>query len=87
MNLEKYFPKEEIELASKLITAFHEDYFLESKITDKKAIILVTYMLANKNKKNSILIKEAREFFVKFGRKEKSFLNRLSEIKKSKKGL
>ena len=85
MKLDEYFPREELESVSKVITNFHEDCFLNKKLSDKSAIVLVVYMLANKNKKNSVLVSDAKKLFVTLGRKEKSFLNRLSELKKSRK--
>lgn len=85
MKLEEFFPKDEIELAKKIITFFHNDCFLNKRIEDKEAIILITYMLANKKKANNVTIKDAKELFIKFSRKEKSFSNRLNEMKKSRK--
>ncbi len=70
MNLNDYFPKEEVEDAKYIIHEFHDKLLLDNKISDKTALLLSLYMSSNKNKQSEIPYDEVRKLFVAMGRKE-----------------
>lgn len=82
MNLNDYFPKEEVEDVKYLIHEFHDKLLLDDKPSDKTALLLSLYMCSNKNKQSEITYDEVRKLFVMIGRKEDNFAVNLFNAKK-----
>ena len=71
--LSEYFPKEEIGLARRLFNPFYGTLFLDKQIDNADAVLLSIYMACN-YKKNSIIDRDdAREVYLKFGRRKDYF--------------
>lgn len=82
MNLNDYFPKDEVEDAKYIIHEFHDKLLLDDKPSDKTALLLSLYMCSNKNKQSEITYDEVRKLFVTLGRKEENFAVNLFNAKK-----
>ena len=82
MNLNDYFPKEEVEDAKYAIHEFHDKLLLDDKPSDKNALLLSLYMCSNRNKQSEITYDEVRKLFVTLGRKEDNFAVNLFNAKK-----
>lgn len=73
MNLEEFFPSEEVEKAKRIFAKFYDKLFLNSKIKEPDTLLLCIYMLCNKNKTSKCKYNETKELFVSLGRKEENF--------------
>ncbi|MGA3191145.1 MAG: hypothetical protein ABSD73_01370 [Candidatus Bathyarchaeia archaeon] len=82
MNLNDYFPKDEVEDAKYIIHEFHDKLLLDDKPSDKTALLLSLYMCSNKNKQSEITYGEVRKLFVTLGRKEDNFAVNLFNAKR-----
>lgn len=82
MNLNDYFPKEEVENAKYVIHEFYDKLLLDDKPSDKTALILSLYMCSNRNKQSEITYDEVRNLFVTLGRKADNFRANLYNAKK-----
>jgi hypothetical protein len=81
VNLNDYFPKEEVEDAKYIIHEFQDKLLLDDKPSDKTALLLSLYMCSNKNKKSGIKYGEVKSLFVAMGRKEENFPQNLHNAK------
>jgi hypothetical protein len=81
VELEHYFPKEEVENAKYIIHEFHDKMLLDEKPSDKTALLLSLYMCSNKNKTPEIKTSEVKNLFVALGRKEVNFPQNLHNAK------
>lgn len=82
MKLEEYFSKEELEKVKEKFTIFHDKVFLDDEIKNTDALLIVVYMISNKNKKSEVGYNECLELFCKLGRKNDTFSKALYELTK-----
>lgn len=59
--------------------------FFYDSIKNTDALLIVVYMISNKNKKSEINYDECLDLFCKFGRKREEFSKALYEVTKRKK--
>ncbi len=86
MILEEYFPDEtDRKNAGRLIKVFHDDILLDESVSDIEAAVLVVYMIANKEKKNSTNKKTVQELFERLGRNGTRFSKAVYEAVNRKK--
>jgi hypothetical protein len=82
-----FFPDNEINGAKKFISFFHRKLLLNENLSDADAILLLTYMLSNKNKNSEVKSEEVMDLFVKSGRNKSNFSKRIHRlIKGGRKG-
>jgi len=82
VNLNDFFPIEEVEDAKYIIHEFHGKLLLDDKPSDKIALLLSLYMCSNKNNLSEIIYDEVKNLFVTMGRKEDNFKVNLFYAKK-----
>jgi hypothetical protein len=82
MNLEDYFPKDELESWKNLFHEFHGKLLIDDKLTDSEVLLISVYMCCNKEQKAEISYYEAKDTFLKFGRKGQNFYVNMGLLKK-----
>ena len=87
MELKEYFSSDkEIEGAKKIITIFHDRPLLDNKIKNTELVLLVLYMLSNKEKAGLINREKAKGLFVEFGKTNQEFDKAFYEHSGKRKG-
>lgn len=85
MKIEEYFEEpEELEIAKRIFSYFHDSLFLQKNLSDAETILLAAYMLANKNKSNHLDRQELENLFITLGKKKDNFRKRLRDISGNK---
>jgi hypothetical protein len=79
--LSNYFPKEEIGLAHRLFNPFYEKLYLSKEINNEDAVLLAIYMACNSKRSSTIEYENAKNIFLKFGRKKDYFRIYLYNLK------
>jgi len=86
MELEKFFPKEEIAIARSILIPFHDRILLDKKINDPKAVFLSIYMLSNELKASMVPKEQVKKLFVGMGRSLENFRKIIYELSGKRKG-
>lgn len=81
--IEEYFPEDEIEKAKHIFQEFHGKILVSNDASDTDFLLLVLYMLANKNKNHGVRYDETKTFFTEAGRKEDNFRKLVYALMKS----
>ena len=85
-ELTEYFAKDEVKRAEKLVKFFHGQLLISDELSDTNAMLLVTYMLSNKQKSPKVKSDDVKTFFIQIGRDGKPFSKAMYElIKRAKK--
>jgi len=87
-ELTEYFPEDEVKPAEKLVKLFHGQLLISDELSDTDAILLITYMLSNKQKSPEVKSDDVKTLFIQIGRDGKSFSKAIYElVKRAKKPL
>lgn len=78
--LSEYFPKEEIWLARRLFNPFYDKLFLDKQVDYADAVLLSIYMTCNRNKRSTVGYDDAKEIYLKLGRRKDYFRIYLRKI-------
>lgn len=81
-ELKKFFPEEVLDKAHNVVAIFQDDVLINNSLIDGDAILVVVYMLSNKNKSNYVKYEEAQNLYVKSGKEKESFRKALYELTK-----
>lgn len=81
-DLKTYFQRDELKSAEKIVRFFHGKLLISDDLSNADTVLLITYMISNKEKSSSIDYEEVREFYAKLGRKEKEFRKVMYELTK-----
>jgi len=85
-ELSQYFPEDEIKPAEKLVKFFHGQFLISDELSDTDAILLITYMLSNKQKSPKVKSDDVRNLFTQSGRSTDAFSKAIYElVKRAKK--
>lgn len=84
-ELRKYFQESEVEQAKRLVTFFHGQLLVDSKLSDTDTILPITYMRSNEAATNKVSLDAVRDLYVQVGRDAQSFSKALYELAKRKK--
>ena len=87
-ELTEFFPEDEVKRAEKLIKFFYGQPLISDELSDTDAILLITYMLSNKQKSPKVKSDDVKTLFIQTGRDGESFSKAMYElIKRPKKPL
>lgn len=73
MNIEEFFPKDEVESWRKMVYQFHDKLLLDNTLTDSKALLICCYMSCFKNNSAEVSYYDVRDLFLGFGRQANNF--------------
>lgn len=72
-HLSKFFTQDELGLARRLFNPFYDKLYLSDKVSYIDAVLLSIYMACNLTGSSTIKYNDAKEIYLKFGRKENYF--------------
>ncbi len=78
--LYEYFTENELALAKRLFNPFYDKIYLIEDVSNEDAVLLSVYMACNKKESSSIEYDDAKEVYLKFGRRKDYFKRYLSII-------
>jgi len=85
-ELKEYFPEDEVNRAEKLVKFFHGQLLISDELSDTNAILLITYMLSNKQKSPKVKSDDVKTLFIQIGRDGEPFSKAIYElVKRAKK--
>ena len=85
-ELTEYFPQDEVKRAEKLVKFFHGQLLISDELSDTNAILLITYMLSNKQESPKVKSDDVKTLFIQIGRDGERFSKTMYElIKRAKK--
>jgi hypothetical protein len=82
MNINNYFPKDEIDSWKRLVIPFHDKLLLNNDLSDIKAVLICLYMLCNLRATAEVNYSDVKNFFVEFGRTNENFKVNIYNAKK-----